>query len=149
MIDLHIETDKLFTNITGWLVDNIPPDFTGLAHVYTPHTTAAVALLEDEILHLVDVRFFLDAQVPISKAPEGGHRNSKYIHDLISLREGTPPDERVNGHSHLRGLFFSSSELIPVANGEPMLGEWKSLFFVELDPIRPRSIVLNLIKTLP
>ena len=148
MIELEIETDKLFTNLTSWLLENTPAGLTGLAHVYTPHTTAAVALLEDELLHLVDVRFFLDAQVPISKAPEGGHRNSKYIHDLISLREGTPPDERVNGHSHLRGLFFSSSELIPVVNGEPVLGDWKSLFFVELDPIRPRKIFLNFVETL-
>lgn len=145
MFKKEIETDNLFTDITDWVSQNIPDGFTGLANVYTPHTTAAIALLEDEILHLVDVRFFLDAMVPVSKIPEGSHRNIKYLHDMISLRNNVPHDERVNGHSHLRTLFFSSSESVPVNNGDLILGEWKRIFFVELDPIRQRQVTLTFI----
>jgi secondary thiamine-phosphate synthase enzyme len=134
-----ISTDKLFTNITLDVSSVIPTDFSGMCLVYTPHTTAAIALLEEELLHLVDVRFFLDTMAPKSRSEEGPHKNVKYLHDLVSLRADVPPDERVNGHSHIRSLFFASSVTVPVENGKLQLGEYKRIFFVELDPIRPRQ----------
>ena len=54
-----INTCKLFTNITQQINDNLPDEFDGLAHIYTPHTTACIYTLEDELLHLTDVRFFI------------------------------------------------------------------------------------------
>ena len=96
-------------------------------------------------MHLVDVRFFLDKNVPFVKQPEGEHRNVKYLHDLISLRGDVPVDEPINGHSHIRALFFNSSENIPVANGKLLFGKWKRLFFVELDPQRDRELVVTFI----
>ena len=139
---LEIETDKMFSDITEWVESCLPPAFNGMVTVFTPHTTAGIALLENEILHLVDVRFFLDNLAPKSKPAEGLHRNTKYLHDMISLREGVPPEERVNGHSHIRSLFFSSSQIVPVIDGVLLLGEWKKIMFVELDPIRKREIIL-------
>ena len=93
----------------------------------------------------MDVRFFLDKLAPRWKDPEGGQKNIKYLHDLISLRDDVPEDERINGHSHIRSLFFNSSETIPVAQGERMLGQWKSIFLVELDTGRDREIVCTFI----
>ena len=90
-------------------------------------------------MHHADVRFFLDKYVPIKKEPEGNQKNVKYLHDLISLRQDVKSDERVNGHSHLRSLFFNSSETVPVEKGKLILGTWKQIFFVELDPIRDRD----------
>lgn len=139
---LELETDKMFSDITEQVQLSIAPTFTGLLAVYTPHTTAGIALLENEILHLVDVRFFLDNLVPKTKPAEGLHKNTKYLHDMISLREGVSPDERINGHSHIRSLFFSSSQIIPVVDGVLLLGEYKRIMFVELDPIRQREIFL-------
>ena len=37
-----INTDKLFTNITKQINENLPSQFDGLAHIYTPHTTACI-----------------------------------------------------------------------------------------------------------
>ena len=148
MKTFSINTDKLFTNITQLVNDNLPEDGEGLAHIYTPHTTACITTLEDELLHLVDVRFFLDKVAPQHKEPEGDQKNIKYLHDLISLRNDTPVDERVNGHSHIRSLFFDSSQMIPFSNGKLLTGDWKSLFFVELDPSRDRNFYLNLIPTI-
>ena len=145
----EINTDKLFTNITKIINDCLPEGEEGLAHIYTPHTTSSITMLEDELLHLTDVRFFLDKLAPFHKEPEGDHKNIKYLHDLISLRQDTPKDERVNGHSHIRSLFFSSSEIVPFKNGSLLLGEWKSLFFVELDGNRDRKYYLNILPTLP
>ena len=143
-----LNTDKMFTNITSLINESLPPETTGLAHIYTPHTTACIATLEDELLHLVDIRFFLDRNAPYHKEPEGDHKNIKYLHDLISLRNDVPQDERINGHSHIRSLFFGSSELVPFANSALITGSWKSLFFVELDPGRDRDFYLTLVPTM-
>lgn len=134
-----ISTDKLFTNITSDVSSAVPSDFSGMCLIYTSHTTAAIALLEDEILHLVDIRFFLDSMAPKSRAEEGAHKNVKYLHDLVSLRADAPADERVNGHSHIRSLFFASSVTVPVKDGELQLGDYKNIFFIELDPVRNRT----------
>ena len=64
---------------------------------------------------------------------------------LISLRADVPVDEKINGHSHIRSLFFNSSENIPVKNSKLLLGKWKRVFFVELDPMRERELILTFI----
>ena len=116
-----------------------------MVNVYSPHTTCCIFQTENEILHLVDVRFFLDKQAPYVKQPEGEHRNVKYLHDMISLRADVPVDEKINGHSHIRSLFFNSSENIPVKEGKLRLGKWKRVFFVELDPERERELIITFI----
>lgn len=142
---LNIETDKLFTNITSDLRSLVPKDFHGFLAVFTPHTTCAIALLEDEILHHLDLRLFLDLLAPKDKPMEGPYRNTKYFHDMISLRQEVGPDERINGHSHIRSLFFDDTVLIPVESGELVLGQYKQCFLVELDPIRKRELVIGFI----
>lgn len=145
MPKLNFETDKMFTDITDEVQSLVPENFQGLVNIYSPHTTCSVFQTENELLHLVDVRFFLDNLVPYTKEPEGRQKNTKYLHDLISLRSDTPQDEPVNGHSHIRSLFFNSSENVPVESGKLLLGKWKRIFFVELDAIRKRELILTFI----
>ena len=83
---------------------------------------------------------------PLWKDPEGEQKNIKYLHDLISLRDEAPADERINGHSHIRSMFFSSSETIPVEKGELLLGKYKQIFGIELDGIRDREIICSFIE---
>lgn len=143
---IKLETDKLFTNLTPQVAEMAKEwGGSGLVNVFSKHTTCALWLTEDEVLHHADVRFFLDAMAPKYKDPEGSQKNIKYLHDIISLRADVPPEERINGHSHIRHLFFNSSELIPVENGELMMGTWKQIFAVELDPIRKRELVVTFI----
>lgn len=145
---IKINTDKLFTNITSDVLSfcNEIGEKSGLVNVFSKHTTCCVKILEDELLHKADVRFFLDKIAPKWKEPEGDQKNIKYLHDLISLRSDCPPDEPINGHSHIRSLFFNSSETIPVINGKIALGAWQSVFVVELDPCRDREILLSFIE---
>ena len=145
MPTLKYKTDKMFTDITDDVQALIPKNFQGLVNVYSPHTTCCVFQLENELLHLVDVRFFLDKMAPNMKQPEGEHRNVKYLHDMISLRSDVSADEPSNGHSHIRSLFFNSSESIPVNKSKLLLGQWKRLFFIELDPMRKRELILTFI----
>jgi len=119
----------------------------GLVNVFSKHTTCCIFLLEDELLHKADIRFFLDKMVPKWKEPEGDQKNIKYLHDLISLRNDVCVEEPINGHSHIRSLFFNSSEMVPVSEGTLLLGEWKDIFVVELDPGRPREIICTFIES--
>ena len=145
MPTLQYKTDKMFTDITDDVQSLVPKNFQGLVNIYSPHTTCCVFQLENELLHLVDVRFFLDELVPYVKQPEGENRNVKYLHDLISLRKEAPVDEPINGHSHIRSLFFNSSENIPIHDSKLLLGKWKRIFFVELDPMRNRELIITFI----
>ena len=145
MPKLKFKTDKMFTDITDQIEAILPKKFEGLVNVFSPHTTCCVWQTENEILHLVDVRFFLDKQVPYVKQPEGEHRNVKYLHDMMSLRPEVPVNEKINGHSHIRSMFFNSSENIPVKDNKLLVGKWKRLFFVELDPVRERELIVTFI----
>jgi len=144
---IKINTDKLLTDLTPQ-VEEYAEEWgkSGLVNIFSPHTTCAIWLTEDELLHHADIRFFLDSLVPQYKHPEGDQKNIKYLHDLISLRKGVPADERINGHSHIRHLFFNSSETIPIEDGKLILGEWKRIFAVELDPVRERKLVCSFVK---
>ena len=145
---IQLKTDKLFTNITGEIEKFIKKNGkkNGIINIFSKHTTGCIWLTEDEILHHADVRFFLDGIAPKWKDPEGSQKNIKYLHDLISLRADVKADERINGHSHIRSMFFNNSETVPVSGGKLVLGNWKKIFFVELDPTREREIILTFIK---
>ena len=97
-----------------------------------------IKILENEILLHADIRFFLDKTFPKHK-PD----NRRYLHDLISLRQDVDENERINAFSHMRGLFFNTSETVPVSDGKLLLGKWQSIFFVELDPIRDREYIIT------
>jgi secondary thiamine-phosphate synthase enzyme len=142
---IKIHTDKLFTDITDEIKRFAQGNGDGIINVFCRHTTCCVKILENEILHLTDVRFFLDKVAPKWKEPEGDQKNIKYLHDLISLRNDVDKDEPINGHSHIRSLFFNSSEAIPVIDGALALGEWQSVFAVELDPNRDREIIITFV----
>jgi len=145
---IKLKTDKLFTDITDE-VSKFAKNWknSGVVNVFSKHTTFCIWCGENEILHKADVRFFLDKIAPRWKNPEGDQQNIKYLHDLISLRDEVPANERVNGHSHIRSLFFNSSETIPVENGKLILGQYKRIFGIELDPTRDREIICSFIKS--
>ncbi len=132
---ITICTEKQFTNLNDILADFVKNRGDGMLHVYTKHTTCAVKIIENEILLMADINNFLDKLIP--------HSND-YMHDKIEIRE-VPVNERINASSHLRQLLLPTSEAIPVENGKLLLGKWQTVFWVELDPIRDRDVVLTFI----
>ncbi len=98
----------------------------GLVTLISRHTTARVNLNEREERLQQDMVTFLKRLVP---------RDGNYGHNIA------PVDDRDNAHAHLLGLFANASESIPVGDGELLLGEWQSVFFVELDGPRPKRQV--------
>lgn len=133
------ESFKLFKNITEE-VSNHASEWgkSGLVNIFSQHTSAFITITEDETLLHADMRFFLDKTFPKHK-PD----NRRYLHDLISIRKDVDMNERINAYSHMRGLFFNTSETVPIENGKLLLGKWQSVFFVELDPVRDRQYILT------
>ncbi len=110
----------------------------GMALVYSPHTTCAIAINEQESGFIADFDRLLDELTPA----EGRY----YQHDDQELRTENleDPHEIPNGHAHCRGaLLSSSSETLPIRDGELTLGRWQHIFLVELDRSRDRKVFLQ------
>jgi len=105
----------------------------GVLTLISPHTTARVNVNESEARLQRDMITFLKRLVP---------QDGDWLHNLETV------DDRPNAHAHLLGLFMTASETIPVANGALTLGDWQSIFFIELDGPRPsRQLDLQIMGT--
>ena len=136
--EIKIKTDKKFIDITekAKKLTDASGVKSGLLNIYSLHTTLGIAIMENEILSKLDICKYLE-----KLAPDDG----SYDHDRIDLRQ-VPPDERVNGHSHIWKLSFPSSENVPITGGKLRLGEWQSILLVELDwqePFRERTVIFT------
>lgn len=102
----------------------------GLVTIYTCHTTTAVKINECCDCLQDDMLAFLESVVP----------NADYGHNEITV------DSRPNARSHIMSLLLNVSETIPVTGGELKLGNWQSIFFIELDgPRKKRNVLVNVI----
>ena len=128
-IEINISPKEEFTDITDIVQNNIPSDFDGLCIVYSKHTTGCIRILENEKLLMFDMHDFMERIAPSS---------CQYRHDNIEERS-VPPEERLNGFSHLRAMLLNQSESIPVLDGKLDLGKWQRIFFIECDPYPPRE----------
>ena len=99
----------------------------GLALVFTPHTTAAVTINEN-----ADPDVVADLCMEINKiVPFDDH----YRHT-----EG-------NSAAHLKSSLFGASETLIVENGAPLLGTWQGIYFCEFDGPRSRRLHIQVIGT--
>jgi secondary thiamine-phosphate synthase enzyme len=88
----------------------------GLVHVFVPHATAGVALMETGSGSETDLEELLERVFP---------RDDRYRH-----RHGAVG----HGGDHLLPVFVSSSMSLPVVGGHLVLGTWQSV--VLIDPNR-------------
>ena len=108
----------------------------GVANVYSRHTTAAVCIQEAEPLLLEDLREFLERSAP----PQAHYRHNDFRVRTVHMHD----DESPNGHAHCLQLMLGTSESIPVADGELLLGTWQRIFLVELDgPRASREVIVQ------
>lgn len=91
----------------------------GLVHVFLPHATAGLALMETGAGSEEDLEELLGRLVP---------RDDRYVH-----RHGS----RGHGGDHLLPVLISPSLTIPVEDGQPVLGTWQSV--VVVDPNRENN----------
>jgi secondary thiamine-phosphate synthase enzyme len=105
----------------------------GWINVQVRHTTAGIAVNENERLLLSDLAVLLERLAP---------RAAAYAHDALHLRPDAPADERANGHAHAKALLLRSAECLNVAGGRLQLGRWQRVLLVELDGPRERELSL-------
>lgn len=129
-----IKTEKQFTSLRKQVEQFIKnKKGVGMVNIFVAHTTCAIKVMEGEILLLSDVNNYLDKTFP---------QDGDYRHDRIEIRD-VPINERINGYSHMRQLFFSCDVTLPVENGKLLLGKWQDVFLIEFDPIRDRDVIIT------
>jgi secondary thiamine-phosphate synthase enzyme len=112
----------------------------GVANVFSRHTTAAVCIQEAEPLLLEDLREFLERSAPA----EAHYRHNDFRVRTVHMHD----DESPNGHAHCQQLMLGTSESVPVADGELLLGTWQRIFLVELDgPRLSREVIIQVLGT--
>ena len=136
---IELETDEGISlhDITSRLGDIIARSGIkdGFLTVTSQHTTTAISINEYEERLLEDIKVFLTRL-----APPGDN----YLHNDIHLRD-CPPDEPENAHSHLAAMMLGSSEVIAVADGKLLLGQYQSVMLVELDGSRKRKVSVQVV----
>jgi secondary thiamine-phosphate synthase enzyme len=92
----------------------------GLLHVFVPHATAGVALMESGSGSEADLDEMLERVFP---------RDDRYSHRHGSIG---------HGGDHLLPVFVSPSLAVPVVGGALLLGTWQSIVLV--DPNRENDV---------
>lgn len=118
--ELQIRTgDRLVTDLTLPVERFCSSRGDGLAHVFVPHATAGVALLELGSGSDRDLAEVLARLLP---------RDDRWAH-----RHGSTG----HGGDHLLPVFVSPSLSIPVLAGRPALGTWQSIALIDPNPDNP------------
>ncbi|MEK7521413.1 MAG: secondary thiamine-phosphate synthase enzyme YjbQ [Patescibacteria group bacterium] len=121
-------TDKIHKVVKDSGVKN------GQITVFSQHTTAALIIQENEEGIHKDLKKFLTTLVPV---------HGDYHH---STAPDHVADRMPNGHSHLQHfLLGGSSQVLPVVDGKVELGQFQSVFLVELDRARTRSVIVQVV----
>ncbi|MDO8885647.1 secondary thiamine-phosphate synthase enzyme YjbQ [Candidatus Oleimmundimicrobium sp.] len=98
----------------------------GIAIVYSPHTTTALIINENEPGLIKDIEGAVKDIVPWGK---------NYAHNAIDN----------NAPSHIVGSFLGNSLNLIISKGNLELGTWQSIFFVELDGPRSRKVLVRIV----
>lgn len=92
----------------------------GIINIFCPHTTAGLLINEAEEGLMED----------IERTGAELIKGSDFKHDRIDN----------NATAHLTASFLSSSIMVPVTNGNLVLGTWQSVIFLEMDGPRSRNL---------
>ncbi len=130
MAIFEVKTTKhtSFVNITNQvreIVRNSKVN-SGLCIVYVPHTTACVLINEGADPDVIrDIAYSLEKLIPWK---------DNYAHS-----EG-------NSAAHIRSAIIGNSRIIPIENGDLLLGTWESIFLVDFDGPRERKVIVKIIE---
>jgi secondary thiamine-phosphate synthase enzyme len=97
----------------------------GIACIFCPHTTAAVAIQENSD--------------PTVKADMVRHLG------LVVPREAGSDRPDQNSDAHIKGSLVGQSLTIIVEGGKPQLGNWQAVFFCEFDGPRDRRVLVRVV----
>jgi secondary thiamine-phosphate synthase enzyme len=115
-------------DVTGDVAEFCRGEGDGLVHVFAPHATAGLALMELGAGSEPDVEEMLERLLP---------RDDRYTH-----RHGSPG----HGADHVLPVLVSPSLVLPVIGGRLALGTWQSVVLVDPNDDNPqRTLRLSFI----
>jgi secondary thiamine-phosphate synthase enzyme len=121
---LELDTSRSdVLDITGEVADFAADEGDGIVHVFAPHATAGVALMETGSGSEADLRNAIDSLLP---------RDDRYVHSHGS---------KGHGADHVLPAFISPSLSVPVIGGRLQLGTWQSIVLVDTNSDNPRRKV--------
>ena len=113
-IEIAVDTgDRLITDLSGEAESFCRGKGDGLLHVFAPHATAGLALVELGAGTEDDVAELVDRLLP----PDDRYRH----------RHGSPG----HGRDHVLPAVISPSLTLPVLDGRPAFGTWQSLALID------------------
>lgn len=115
--------DRRVTDLTELVARFCDGRGDGLCHVFAPHATAGLGLMELGSGSEPDLADLLERLLP---------RDDRYRH-----RHGSPG----HGADHLLPVLVSPSLVLPVAGGRPLLGTWQSVVLVDTNADNPERTV--------
>jgi len=110
---------RLVTDITQMINQFCRERGDGLCHIFVPHATAGVAVIETGIGSEPDLEDAIDRLLPRE--------------DIYQHRHGS----RGHGRDHVLPAFISPSLTLPVVEGRPALGTWQSVVLVDTNTDNP------------
>ncbi len=116
-------SDRSFVDLTDEVRSFARAEGDGLVHVFAPHATAGIALMETGSGSEEDLADAIDRLLP---------RDHAYRH-----AHGSPG----HGADHVLPAFIAPSIMVPVVEGEIALGTWQSIVFVDPNRDNPRRTV--------
>ena len=122
--ELEVRTpDRGVTDLTDDVMSFCRGRGDGLLHVFAPHATAGVALMETGSGSEADLVAALDHLLP---------RDERYRH---------AHGAKGHGADHLLPVLVSPSLVLAVEGGRPVLGTWQRVVLVDLNTDNPRRRV--------
>ena len=106
-------SNRTFLDVTSDARAFVSGEGDGLLHVFAPHATAGLALIETGSGSEQDLEAILDELLP---------RDHPYVHKHGSVG---------HGRDHVLPAFISPSLTVPVIDGDLALGTWQSIVLVD------------------
>jgi secondary thiamine-phosphate synthase enzyme len=119
-VEINVRTGStLVTDLTGELERFCAGRADGLAHVFVPHATAGVAVMETGSGSEADLADAIGRLLPSA--------------DVYRHRHGSTG----HGRDHVLPAFVGPSLTVPVLDGRPALGTWQSVVLVDSNGDNP------------
>ncbi len=118
--ELRVDTSRSrVTDVTDEVTSFCGDKGDGLLHVFVPHATAGLALMETGSGSESDLERLLSEVIP---------RDDRWRHQHGSSGHGA---------DHLLPVLVSPSLVLPVEGGRPLLGTWQSVVLVDFNEDNP------------
>lgn len=131
-IEISAKGNTDIINITDKIKDFLKESNikSGIINIFSKHTTAGLAIIENETGVIQDFKEFFEKIAPVNKP---------YNHNRIQNDN--------NGNAHISTSILGQFLTMPFENNKLLLGTWQQIVFVDFDvQERTREVVMTIIE---